>query len=299
MNNMKLLLYKRIYKRNGGQAVILTVIFFLIISVAVIASVVVPTANQVKSVRELLRAKSGYVAADAVNADGFYRLRLGRTLPGTLTLPFSNTSVTAAVTSGGGITQIKAIGTSGAETRYAQTTFSQNQTLGFPYALQIGTGGISINGGSRITGDVYSNGNIVGDSSGPTISGSATAANTSASIVDISNGYRNATPPLTYKFAYNSTFNDLAQSFQVSTTVPMTAARVYVKKTGSPGDFTLRVTSTGSNGLPSVASLASANVKANTVTSNFTYITVPMSPSVSLTPGATYWLIFDLSLIHI
>lgn len=299
-NNMRLNKYKRGQARlpkteakgNGGQAVILTVVFFLIISVSVIASVVVPTANQVKSVRELMRSKAGYIAADAVNADGFYRLRLGQTLPGTLTLPFTAVSASAVVTTGGGATEIKATGSSGVATRFAKTVFNQSETIGLPYALQIGTGGMIINGGSTVIGDVYSNGNIVSDGSG-SISGSATAADTSPSFVDVSNGYNNGTPPLSYNFSYTNSTVDLMQSFRVTATVPVTAARIYVKKVGSPANFTLRIVPSGSNGLPSATSLATGNVSASTVTTSFTYVTVPLSPSVSLTPGETYWLIFD------
>lgn len=282
--------------KNRGQVVILTVIFFLIISVTVIAAVVIPTANQVRSVTELLRAKQGYMAADSVNEDAWYRLSLNKTLPSTMTLPFATpVSTSATVTSSSGSVSIKTTGADGSTVRLAQSTFSAGQSVGFPYALQTGTGGISLTGGAHITGDVYTNGSITSDSSGPYITGSAVAANNASAYIDQTNGYADGTTPLTMSIGINASSQDASQSFQVTTgSLPMTAIRLYMKKFGSPANLTVRIVSDNA-GSPGGSALWSGTLNASLVTTNFTYITLNVSPSLTLTPNTKYWIVFDSS----
>jgi len=291
-NNMK----SNSHSNQKGAVIMITVIFFLIISVAVIAAVVIPTSQQVKSVVELMRAKQGYLAADSVNTDAWYRLSLGMTLPSAMTLPFlTPVTTSASVTNSGTSVTILATGVDGSTTRYAQSTFNAGQSVGFPYALQTGTGGIVLNGGSYVTGDVYSNGPIVGDSSGAYVTGNAISANNTSAYIDQTNGYPDGTTPISVTFTNTSSKQDIAQSFQVSTnSVPLTALRLYMKKNGSPSDITVRIVSDNA-GSPSQTTLWSTTLSRTVVTTSFTYLTVTVSPTLTLTPGTTYWLVLDTS----
>lgn len=281
-------------KTNGGQVVILTVIFFLIISMAVISAVVIPTSNQVKSVNDLLRAKQGYIAADAIGADGWYRLSLDKTLPSTMSLPFETpVSASATVLTSGSTITITALGADGATRRYASAQFRQDASFGLQYSLAIGTGGISMGGGSNVTGDVYTNGNITSDSSGSFISGSATAANETPPVIDQSNGYTNGTTPVSVTIGNAAAAEDVAQSFQVTSTVGITYIRLYAKKVGFIGsNSTVRIVNDNA-GKPGKTTYATGTMKADAVTTSFTYVSVPISGLPSLTPGVTYWLVVD------
>ncbi len=273
---------------------IITVLFFLVISMAIIAAVAIPTANQVKSVNDLLRAKQGYVAADSINGDAWYRISQGKTLPSTMTLPFSTpVSATAAVTNGGSSITITSTGVDGATYRYAETYFEQDQAFGLPAALAIGVGGISLGGGSNVTGSVYANGNIVSDSSGSYVSGSATAANDNPPVINQSNGYTDGTTPVSVTIGNAAASEDVSESFQVTSTVGVTYIRLYVKKVGFIGsNSTVRIVN-DNGGKPGKTAYGTGTLKADAVTTSFTYVSVPIAGLPSLTPGTTYWLVVD------
>ncbi len=282
---------------NRGFAIITTVVFFLVISVAVISAVVIPTSNQVKSVLQASKSRQSYLAADSVNEDAYYRLRLGRTLPSTLSLPFSNgVAASASVTLAGTQQQILTTGTSGDTTRYASTYLTPvGSVIAFAYGAQIGTGGISIGGGSTITGDVYSNGSITADSAVNSITGSVTVGNSSPATVNQTNSYTDGTSPLSLNMGTTTASQDLAQSFQVTSTAQLTSVRLYIKKTiaGAPSDATIRIVPDASGKPSNSGVVGTGTLAASAVTTSFTYVNIPITQAPSLTVGSTYWIVID------
>ncbi len=281
---------------KGGYVVITTVIFFLIISMAVISAVVIPTSNQVKSVREAHKARQGYLAADNINEDALYRLNSGLTLPSTLSLPFSNGVLASAiVTTVGSSQRVLTTGTSGDTIRYAETYFSSLPATSFSYAAQVGSGGMYLSGGGYVVGDVYSNGSITTDGSGPYITGSATVGNAGPAVVNQTNGYTDGTSPISLNVGTSTTRQDIAQSFQVTSDIPLTSVRFYVKKTvaGSPGNATIRVVPDLSGKPSNTGVLGTGTLASNNVTTSFTYVNVPITQSPVLNPGTTYWVVVD------
>jgi hypothetical protein len=282
--------------QRGGYVVITTVIFFLIISIAVISQVVIPTSNQVKSVSDVHKSRQGYLAADNINEDALYRLNGGRALPSTLSLPFSNgVLASASVTTVGSQTRIVTTGSSGNTTRYSETYFSSTPAPALIYAAQVGSSGLYMSGGGYIVGDVYSNGSITSDTSGPYITGSATVASAGPAVVNQTNSYTNGTNPLSIDVGTSTTRQDVAQSFQVTTSIPVTSVRFYVKKTitGSPGDATIRIMPDSSGKPSNSGTLGTGTLSASSVTTSFTYVNVPITQSPVLTPGTTYWVVVD------
>lgn len=281
--------------KKGGYVVITTVIFFLVISLAVISGVVIPTVNHIKSVSSEYKAKQGYIAADTVNEDAYYRLNNGWTLPSTLSLPYSNgTLASASVTVSGTDVHILTTGTNGSTIRYADTVFRSNDVMAFDFGAHIGTGGLYLSGGSYVTGDVYSNGSITSDSSAPYITGSATVANTSVAAVNQTNSYTNGTSPVSVLTGNTSATQDLAQSFKVTTADQLTSVRLYVKKVGSPSDATIRIMPDSSGKPSNSGSLGTGTLTASTVTSSFTYVSIPITQVPALTVGTTYWVVIDV-----
>lgn len=280
-----------------GFVVITTVIFFLIISIAVISAVVIPTSNQVKSVLEALKTRQGYLAADSVNEDAFYRLKLGKTLPSTLSLPFSNGVLASAnVSVAGSQKQILTTGTSGDTTRYSQTYISPvGSVTGFLYGAQIGTGGISITGGSWVTGDVYSNGTVTEDSAVNYVTGSVTVANSDPATVNQTNSYTDGTSPLSLNMGTTTASQDLAQSFKVTSTSQLTSVRLYIKKTiaGAPANATIRIVPDASGKPSNTGVVGTGTLSASSVTTSFTYVNIPITQVPSLTVGSTYWIVID------
>jgi len=287
-------------KRNNnksGFVVITTVIFFLIISIAVISAVVIPTSNQVKSVLDANRTRQSYIAADDVNEDALYRLKLGKTLPSTLSLPFSNGVLASAIVTTVGTQQkVTATGQNGQTSRYAETFFSPVGTAtGFEFSAQVGEGGMHMSGGAYVNGSVYSNGSVTTDSSGPHITESLTVANGEPATVNQTNGYVDNTSPVFVEMGKLTATQDVAQSFKVSSDTPLTSIRLYVKKTltGSPANATLRIVPDLAGKPSNTGVIGTGALNANAVTTSFTYINIPILQAPSLTPGSTYWLVID------
>ena len=257
-------------KRNGGQVVIMTVLFFVIISLLVISGVSIPTSNQIKSSRDFFHSRQSYFAADAANEDALYRLNQGKTLPSSIVLSFSNNiSATASITNSGNSQQIKTIGDSADSSRISQSVFSQGTGVSFGYGAQVGAGGMNIVCGT-VSGNVYSNGNISGTSCS-VITGSATVANRSDPLIDQTNNSTTSNYDLV--FGDISSKQDVAQSFKVGSTTPVTFVRLYIKKIGNPADAIVRIV-TDSYGKPSGTTLGSGVLSASLIGTNYNYLMI-------------------------
>lgn len=281
-----------IYKR--GQAVIMSVLFFIVLSGVLIAGVSVPAANQIKSANEAYKARQSYLAADSANDDALYRLNQGWTLPSTFVLPFSDnvTSAATVTTNAEGAIEISVVGDSGVPSRASKSVVSSGAGISLNYTAQIGTGGIEMQG--TINGSVYSNGNITMTANPAVITGSATVGSNYDPVLDQTNSDSTV---YDVDFGKTSALQDIAQGFQVSSATQISIIRVYLKKTGAVGNITLRIVSnSGSN--PGGTTLASQTINASNVASSFGYVPVTLSSPVSLTPGVQYWLVLDYGSNH-
>lgn len=277
-------------KYNGGAAVMMALLFFIVISTVLIIGIVVPTSNQIKSAREAFKSRQSYIAADSATDDALYRLNNNWSLPSSFVLSFSSgiTSSALVTINADGATEVMATGDAGIPVRSSKGVFSQGTGVSLNYSAQIGTGGISIDSGT-INGSVYSNGNITMISAQAIITGSATVANQSDPILDQTNSGASLTD---VDFGKTIALQDVAQGFKVSTTTGVSFLRVYLKKTGSPQNITLRIVSnSGSN--PGGSTLATKTIAATSVATTFDYVPVPLSSPLVLTPGTQYWLVLD------
>ncbi len=166
--------------------------------------------------------------------------------------------------------------------------------IAFNYGVQAGTGGFVMNGGSTINGNVYSNGNI-NATTGVHINGSAIAANPSA----LAANQVNETPAISscgasncINFGNASATEDFGQSFQISADVPMNSIQFYIKKTSTPGNATVRIT-TDNAGSPSTTTLLSGTLSASAVTTSFGWVSVAMPATPVLNNNQTYWVVID------
>jgi len=279
----------KVMQKNGGQVIMGALLLFLTISITVLVGIATPVAIQVRTAADFLQSKQGYVSADVLNEEALYRLNKGRALPSSIVLSFNDSTSTALITDVNGSKQIIATGISGAFTRLSKSVFSQGEGLSIPYALQAGTGGIALSGSATINGNVISNGPITG-SGVPRINGFAYAAkqneqvpvfiNSSASITATSFGTVNAS-------------QDIAQSFTLSTSTPLTKIMIYIKKVGSPADAHVRIVN-NSSGSPAGSSglIVSSTLNSTQVTGQYGWVPITI-PTANLLPGNTYWLILD------
>ncbi len=265
-------------------------LLFLTISITVLVGIATPVAIQVRTAADFLQSKQGYISADVLNEEALYRLNKGRTLPSSLVLSFNDSTSTAEITDVNGTKQVIATGISGAFTRFSKSIFSLGEGMSINYGLQVGDGGLTMSGSPTIVGNVTSNGSIVG-SGVSTITGSAIASTASVQTTDQSNG--SGTPAVNITFGNANASQDFAQSFTVSTSTAVARVMVYMRKTGTPSNITARITTSSSN-KPTNITLMSGTLSASQVTTSYGWVPVIFTSNVSLTPGTTYWLVFDV-----
>jgi len=169
-------------------------------------------------------------------------------------------------------------------TKTVKATISINSSIvSFRYGVQIGTGGVTMGGGSVIYGNLFSNGNISGSG---TITGDATVAAGTDSVAD------------QQWITQNSSFNvgDVSahvcvpQWFQPSFSASLARISVYMKKNGNPGDLAIKVVS-DNNGKPSTTVLATGIIPASLLTPSFGFAEATLDGTPLLTANQTYWII--------
>ncbi len=267
-----------------------SVIFFVVASVFVVLGLTGPAAREYKTANDTVSSKQSYFLAESGVEDAYYRIKNGMAVDSSESIVLGTTSTTTTVTDlGGGQKQIKGVGDVGTFGRSSDLKITTGTGVSFNYGMQIGSGGLAMDNSAKIIGNVYVNGDITGNNSAA-ITGTAVAANKNNQTVDQSNG--SGSPSNSIVFANGSTTQDVAQSFVPSSTDSLTQIGVYIKKTGSPSDLTVRITA-DSSGKPDTATLGTGTMLASTVTTSYGWNTVVLSTTASLTSGTTYWIVLD------
>lgn len=280
--------------RQGGQVIMGSLLMFLTISIVVLVGIATPVAIQVRSAADFLQSKQGYISADVLNEESLYRLNKGWTLPSQLVLSFNESTSTAFITDVNGEKQVIATGVSGLFSRISQSVFTpqSSKSVSVNYAAQVGNGGLTMDGSPTISGNAYINGNISG-SGVSTITGNAYAAAVTPESNDQANGV--GTPAVNLTFGTANATQDVAQSFSVSTSTSLSRILLYMKKTGTPANATVRIIEkTSVNNDISGTVKATATLNATQVTTAYTWVPVVFTSNTSLTPGNTYWVVVDV-----
>ncbi|MFA5888667.1 MAG: choice-of-anchor R domain-containing protein [Candidatus Paceibacterota bacterium] len=281
-------------KYNKGAAMLIAVIFFLFTSMTIVFGIISPILKQATISKEVVFSKESYYLAEGALEDAVYRLKTGKTVSSGDTVVLNGYTATINVISTSEGKTINAVSDRAGIIRKMQSSVTTGVGTAFNYGIQTGTGGFNLSGGSRVNGNVYSNGDIIA-TNGVTITGSAIAANSSALSSDQLND--TPTPPTNnIKFRDTSTTQDLAQSFQVTNQGPINKVSLYIKKTGSPSDITVRMV-TNSSGNPSTTNLftTQGTLSASLVSINYGWVDVVFPDNPELIPGTTYWLVLDNS----
>lgn len=276
---------------SRGQALLIFLVFFLFTSLALIFGLVNPSTQAFQNAQETVRSRQSYLLAESGVEDVVYRLRSNKNVSSSETLTLDSTSATTTLTDlGSGQKQVVSLGNVSGRQRTVKVKVVTGSGISFNYGVQAGQGGLDLKGSSGIVGNVYSSGPITGCSS-CYITGSAISANSTALSADQTNGVT-GTPPNTIVFGNASGTQDLAQSFRLSAESPINKVQLYLKKTGSPSDATVRI-ATDTSGSPSTTYLASGVLSASLVTTSYGWINVVFTTNPTLTPDTTYWLIVD------
>ncbi len=180
--------FKKI-KRNRGAAMLISVVFFLFISLAIIAGLVSPTVREFRNASVSLNSKQSYFLAESGGEDAVYRIKNIMNIGSSETLALNSNSATTTITTlVGGDKQIVSLGDVSSLQRKTSVLLKTGDGAVFKYGTQAGQGGFVFANNSFVSGSLYSNGNIVG-SNGAYITGDAYVAGTSGFISNMNIGH--------------------------------------------------------------------------------------------------------------
>lgn len=274
------------------------VLLFVLVVSAIIATVTIGFLNYyISSIRServaftsaqaLALAEAGVdVAINKLNEDAGYS--------GESEVPLGDGVFSVSVTSIDGNTKrLTATGyvpdsTNPITTKEVQVTSSIDaSTVSFRYGAQVGEVGVNMNNGSRIEGNVFSNGNISGTG---IVTGDATVAIGTSATVDQQSLVQNSS----FNIGDTTGHTNVAQSFKPSESARLAKVSLNLKKTGSPSDLTVKIV-TNSGGKPSSTVLATGVVPSSSVTASYGFVDVAFSGSTVLTEDVVYWIVATAS----
>jgi len=174
-------------KKNSGAAMLISVLFFLFISLAIISGLVSPSVREFKIASNLVKSRQSHLLSESGVEDAYFRLKNNLAIGSTNVLTLEGNTATSIITdSGYNEKTISSLGDVSSLQRKNKVVLNTGDGVSFSYGIQAGMGGFTI-GNATVHGNVYSNGTIVG-SNGATITGSAFSVGASGLIDNIDVG---------------------------------------------------------------------------------------------------------------
>jgi len=279
-------------RRSGGAAMLISIIFFLFISLAIIFGLVSPAVREFRISSDTISSKQSYFLAESGVEDAYYRIKNNKAIGTSTSITLGGNTASTSITNVGQTEKdVTSLGDVSARQRTSALVIKTGTGVTFKYGTQAGQGGITFSNNAGLLGSLYSNGNIYG-SNNAYITGDAYVADAPALNADQSNG--SGVPPNNIIFGNTNSTQDFAQSFQLSNAGIINKAQLYLKKVGSPSNATIRIT-TDSSGHPSTTNVATGTLNANLVTTSYGWIDASFSSNPQMLTGVTYWLVVDSS----
>ena len=160
---MPTFLNKKIKSSELGFAAFFVTILVLVVMTSIAISITALTIGEQKISKDITRTNQAYYAAEAGVEDALLRLTKGKKKSSPYTLSVGSASVTTTISEEmGGTATITSEGSIANRIRKLQIEcVISTDKIGFYYGAQIGEGGMIMGNGSRIMGNVFSNGNVV------------------------------------------------------------------------------------------------------------------------------------------
>jgi len=157
--------FRKINKQSGA-AMLVSIIFFLFISLSIISGLVSPSIREFKNANVNLNSKKSFFLAESGSEDVFYRLLKSKPIETNETITLNSNSVTTTITSlPNNAKQITSLGNVSSYQRKTNIVLKTGVGVSFNYGIQIGQGGLEMSNLSKVIGNAYSNGNIIGTNS--------------------------------------------------------------------------------------------------------------------------------------
>jgi hypothetical protein len=276
---------------NTGSAMLISVILFLFVSLALVLGIMTPALREYKNADSLVKARQSYVLAEAGIEDAVYRIKSGKIIGTAETITLSGNTVTTSITTpfGNSDKQISASSNVSDRKRKVETVLTTSSGTSFVYGVQVGAGGFNAIGNGKIFGTVYSNGPITSGGNA-FVTGSAYSATLPS---DINRSNENpSTPTSSIVFGNAASTQDVGQSFSIAKTYPISSVSLYMRKVGTPGNITVRITrQTG--GSPNTTTVGTATITSASVNTTYGWVTGTFSTPIDLAKDETYFIVLD------
>lgn len=285
-------------KNQAGQSALVMILVVVTVMLVVISSVGVLTYNDLKTIGNVVDSTQSYYTSESGIEDAVYRIANAKAYSTSYSLTVGTGSTQVDVS--GPLTALVVTSNGNISSNYRKLevglgTTQSTTNVAFNYGIQVGYGGLILNN-ATVNGNVYSNGPIIANHNDARITGTAISANAPAASADQTNDSP-ASPPNSISFRNTAASEDLAQSFQISQTLPLSKIQLYINKTGTPTDATVTIRNNNS-GNPGATIYATGTLNSSSVTGSYGWVDVTFSTNPQLSSGVTYWLVVDNSTTH-
>ena len=148
-----------------GQAMMVATMLFLVVSITIIFGLAGPILKQQKIASNLVLSRQSYFLAEAGIEDVVYRLKTGLPVSDNEILNLSGNTVVVVTTDTSDGKQVISTADVKSVVRKVETNLLLGVGVAFHYGVQIGQGGLEMSNSSKVIGNAYSNGNIIGTNS--------------------------------------------------------------------------------------------------------------------------------------
>lgn len=214
------------------------------------------------------------------------------------------TFVTTITQAGSNLVHIESTGYSPSQSNPTSTrtirvdAMLDTNDVSFNYGVQVGEGGVQMNNGSQIIGNVFSNGSISGSG---TITGTAQVA--TGAQLGATNETQSSGTDGDYIFGQASPTLDASQSFQPNTTATITRVSLLLKKACQnnqsnkcPPNLTMRILADASGSPDKNNVIATGTLTESLVSMNaYGWTDITIGTPTTLTAGQTYWIMLSAS----
>jgi hypothetical protein len=166
---------------EGGQAIIISILFFLVGSLVVGTGVLLPVSRDVRATNDFVLSKKSVALAEGSADEVSYRAKSGLLYDSSESLTEADVSVTTTITDTLDGKEVLATGDASNRIRKVKLELVEGIGAAFNYGVQAGGGGIILENFSSVKGNVYANGSIVNVNNG-VVYGDAISAGASGLI---------------------------------------------------------------------------------------------------------------------
>jgi hypothetical protein len=293
---MEIFIYRFNRKSLTGQlglAALLTTILILAIGLAIALAISFIFLNEQKISRNFIKTAQAYYTAESGVEDTLYRIIKNKNYQAGNSLDVGGSLATINISDDSGQKIIQVSGDKDNRFRKLRVVLkTSSKDISFHYGIQVGAGGLTMNNDSQVTGSIYSNGPVQG-ANGAIITGDVWVASISPDL-----NQQSAVSDSDFIFGRTSPQIDAAQSFTPSSSDQLTKVALYLKKSGSPGNKTVRILTDNSD-KPSktlVGSGAYGTLYTSGISqSEYRWIEVILGTPPNLVAGTKYWVVIDAS----